>query len=233
MKKLAIVLVFSGACSMHAIAQKEGSIKINDTLYADADVVKKATEWSESLALNNETKQKAVFTTIATHVQTVKNWHNEHPYTTVPAGINPATGQKLSNQDRQVIATSAMPATVHENLMKGLRAELPDSLVEKVLDKYTIGKVAFTLQGYKAIVPDLTAKEEEVILGHLKQAHEQAVDFKNMKEISAIFEIYKTKCEQYLNSNGRNWRQLFSDYVKQRNAEKAAEKAKKEQTKTP
>ena len=229
MKRTAIMFAFACACSLSAMAQKEGSLKINDTLYADADVVKKATEWSESLALNDAARQKAVFNTIATHVQTVKNWHNEHPYTTVPAGINPATGQKLSNQDRQVIATSAMPASVHENLMKGLKAELPDSLVEKVLDKYTIGKVAFTLQGYKAIVPDLTAKEEEVIVGHLKQAREQAIDFKNMKEISAIFEIYKTKCEQYLNSNGRNWRQLFNDYVKKRNEEKAAEKAKKEQ----
>ena len=41
-----------------------------------------------------------------------------------------------------------------------------------------------------------------------------------MKQISAIFEIYKTQCEQYLNNNGRNWRQLFSSYVNQRKASK-------------
>jgi hypothetical protein len=28
-----------------------------------------------------------------------------------------------------------------------------------------------------------------------------------MNQISAIFEIYKTKSEQYLNANGRNWRE--------------------------
>jgi hypothetical protein len=45
-----------------------------------------------------------------------------------------------------------------------------------------------------------------------------------MRQISAIFEIYKTKCEQYLNSNGRNWRQLFKAYVDKVKAEKAAGK---------
>ena len=52
---------------------------------------------------------------------------------------------------------------------------------------------------------------------------EQAIDYKNMKQISAIFEIYKTKCEQYFNEHGRNWRQMFKDYVNKRNAEKKAQ----------
>ena len=43
--------------------------------------------------------------------------------------------------------------------MQVLKTELTQEQVEAVLDKYTIGKVAFTLQGYKAIVPDLTAEE--------------------------------------------------------------------------
>jgi len=51
-------------------------------------------------------------------------------------------------------------------------------------------------------VPDLSATEEAAILGFLKQAREEAVDFKNVNQISAIFEIYKTKSEQYLNSQG-------------------------------
>ena len=62
--------------------------------------------------------------------------------------------------------------------------------------------------------------------GHLKQAREEALECKSMKAISQVFEIYKTKCEQYLNSNGRDWKQLFRDYVNKRKAEKAAQKAK-------
>ena len=59
----------------------------------------------------------------------------------------------------------------------------------------------------------MTEEETAFVLEQLKLAREQAIDYKNMKQISAIFEIYKTKCEQYFNEHGRNWRQMFKDYV--------------------
>ena len=192
----------------------------------DTALEKKAAEWVGSLKLNDETKAQKVNTAIATHLTAVGDWHNSHPYTMTPEGINPTTGGKLSEMDRQIIICSTKPKSIHDNLMNVLRTELDSTQVEVILDKYTIGKVAFTLQGYKSIVPDLTAKEEAEILKNLKQAREQAIDYKNMKEISAIFEIYKTRCEQYLNNNGRNWRQLYKAYVDKVNAEKKAQKAK-------
>jgi hypothetical protein len=188
----------------------------------DTALEKKANEWVTSLKLNDETKAQKVKNAIAIHLTEVKEWHNSHPYTMTPEGINPATGNKLSEMDRQIIICSTKPKSIHDNLMNILKAELDSVQVEAILDKYTIGKVAFTLNGYKSIVPDLTAKEETEILKNLKQAREQAIDYKNMKEISAIFEIYKTKCEQYLNNNGRNWRQLYKAYVDKVNAEKKA-----------
>lgn len=184
----------------------------------------KANEWAAGLKLSDPEKEKRVAAAIATHLSTIRNWNNEHPFTTVPAGINPATGNKLSDLDRQVIANSAMPATVHTDLMTALKNELTPEQVEYILDQYTIGKVAFTLKGYQAIVPDLKPEEEAKIVEYLKQAREQAIDYKSMKQVSAIFEIYKTKCEQYLNNNGRNWRQLFKAYVDKVKAEKAAAK---------
>jgi len=174
---------------------------------------RKAIEWVESLKLDDAGKQSRLVTVITTHLNLIRNWNNEHPFTTVPAGINPATGNKLSDLDRQVIAISAMPKSIHDDLMNGLRKDLTEEQVEAILDKYTIGKVQFTLNGYKSIVPDLKPEEEAQIVKYLKQAREQAVDYKNMKQISAIFEIYKTKCEQYLNNNGRNWRQLYKSYT--------------------
>jgi hypothetical protein len=193
---------------------------------SDADIVARAGEWTTALNLNDAAKEARVKTAIATHLKTVRDWHNNYSLTTVPAGINPTTGNRLSDMDRDIIANSAMPKSVHDSLMNVLKAELTPEQVETVLDKYTIGKVAFTLQGYKAIVPDLKPEEEAQILVYLKQAREQAIDFKNMKEISAIFEIYKTKCEQYLNSNGRNWRQLYKTYTDAAKAKKATEKQK-------
>ena len=193
-------------------------------LKSDLALEKKASDWVASLDLNDDKKAGYVTTVIYNHLRQVRDWHNQHPYTTVPEGMNPSTGKPLSQLDRQMIADSAMPGDVHKKLMDGLRRALTEEQVETILDKYTVGKVAFTLKGYQAIVPDLTKEEEEHIVSLLKKAREQAVDYKSMKQISAVFEIYKTQCEQYLNSNGRDWRQLFRDYVNKRKAEKAAKK---------
>ena len=188
---------------------------------SDADQEKKAGEWVAALKLGEVAKEVRVAAVITTHLKAVRDWHNNHPYTNVPAGNNPVTGKPLSTLDRQMIADSAMPKTVHDTLMVGLRKELSEEQVEAILDKYTIGKVEFTMKGYKAIVPDLTAEEERTILGFLKQAREEAVDYKNMNQISAIFEIYKTKSEQYLNANGRDWKKLYKAYTDAAKAKKA------------
>lgn len=194
---------------------------------SNLELEKKATEWTASLKLNDAAKEQRIQALIVTHLKAVRDWNNEHPGTIVPAGINPTTGQLLSELERQIIAQSSMPKTVHENLMTGLRKDLTEEQVELVLDKYTIGKVQFTMAGYKAIVPDMTTLEEETILKFMKQAREQAVDYKSMKQISAIFEIYKTKSEQYLNNNGRNWKQMYKAFTDGIKAKKAAEKAGK------
>ncbi|WP_025143639.1 DUF3826 domain-containing protein [Pedobacter jeongneungensis] len=178
------------------------------------EILTRAKEWVAALNLTDVTKKSAVENAVMVHLTTVRDWHNDHPSSTVPDGINPVTGNKLSDLDKQIIADSAMPSTVHQTLMDDLRKNLTLEQLETILDKYTIGKVAFTMKGYKAIVPDLTADEEAKILSFLKQAREQAIDYKSMKEISAIFEIYKTKSEQLLNNNGRSWRALYSAYTK-------------------
>jgi Protein of unknown function (DUF3826) len=198
------------------------TISVMSQTAADTALENKASEWVTSLKLNDNAKSQRVKSAIATHLVAVRDWHNSHPYTMIPEGLNPTTGGKLSEMDRQLIICSTKPRSVHDNLMNVLKTELDSVQLEAILDKYTIGKVDFTLKGYKAIVPDLTAKEEAEILKNLKQAREQAIDYKNMREISAIFEIYKTKCEQHLNNNGRNWRQMYKAYVDKVNAEKKA-----------
>jgi hypothetical protein len=186
---------------------------------------KKATEWVASLNLTDTNKAARITAVVTAHLAAVRDWHNAHSFTNVPAGINPITGKKLSELDRWVIADSTIPKSVHEDLMTGLRKDLNEDQVAAILDKYTVGKVDFTLKGYHAIVPDLTADEERKLRDFLCEAREQAVDFKNMKEISAIFEIYKTKCEQYLNSNGRDWKKLYKAYTDGVKAKKAAAQA--------
>jgi len=213
-----------GLLSASASFLTSGRCYAQDQPAISTEASDKAKEWVSALGLSDAKKIKMVETGVATHLTLVKNWHDTHPASTVPAGINPVTGSKLSDLDRQIIADSAMPSTVHQELMKTLNENLSTEQVEAILDKYTIGKVAFTLKGYQSIVPNFTPVEEAKILGYLKEAREMAIDYKSMKEISAIFEIYKTKAEQYLNANGRNWRTMYGDYTKKIKAEKAAKK---------
>ncbi|MDT0677646.1 DUF3826 domain-containing protein [Autumnicola musiva] len=208
-------LLFCLSISSGVYAQTEkSSEEISErTSKSNRDQEAKAKEWVSELSLLDHESILAVEKVISTHLKTVRDWHNEHPYTMVPAGINPRTGESLSELDRRMIAHSAKPGSVHEDFMNGLRQHLNEEQVIHILDKYTVGKVDFTMKGYHAIVPDLTEEEAKHIRGLLEEARERAVDYKNMEEISAIFEIYKTKAENYLNSNGRSWRQLYKDYV--------------------
>lgn len=112
-------------------------------LKSDTSLEKKAIDWVASLNLKDEKKAGFAVTTIYNHLRQVRDWHNDHPYTTIPAGINPLTGRPLSKLDREMIADSAMPKEVHERLMKGLRRVLTEEQIEQILDKYTVGKVAF------------------------------------------------------------------------------------------
>ena len=198
---------------------KKADAKIN----SDIDLEKRAQSFVDSLKLNDKEKETRVYAVIRTHMRAVRDWHNEHQHTDVPAGINPRTGEKLTDVHRDVIACSAKPKSVHENLMNGLRKDLTEDQVDKILDLYTIGKYHFTLKGFKAIVPDMTEKEEAYVVQQLKLAREQAVDYKTMKgEISAIFEIYKDNIERYFNENGRNWRVMYKTYTDKLKAEKKA-----------
>lgn len=219
MKSIVSIFVFSLLLTLGCASSRQVSPAATNS---DSSQEKKAAEWVSSLKLGDDAKEARVTTVIATHLRAVRDWHNEHSYTNVPAGINPTTGKPLSQLDRQMIVDSAMPKSVHDNLMTGLHKDLTPEQVEAIFDKYTVGKVAFTMKGYKAIVPDLSAEEEKTILGFLKQAREEAVDYKSMNQISAIFEIYKTKSEQYLNSNGRDWKKLYKAYTDDIKAKKAA-----------
>lgn len=190
---------------------------------ADESVLKKSQEIIAALNLTDEKAANLATTAVYNHRRAVRDWHNTHPYTSIPE-VDQATGRKLSKVEREMMADKSIPESVHARLLKDLNRVLTSEQVEQVFDGYTVGKVAFTMKGYYAIVPDLTDEEARVIEGYLKQAREEALECKSMKAISQVFEVYKSKCEQYLNSNGRNWRQLFKDYVNKRNAEKKAKK---------
>jgi hypothetical protein len=223
-------VVFPGillmSLSFNLYAQNAGKIKSEAKAEkaANSDNHEKAAQFVASLNLTDTAKAERVTSVIETHMAAVHDWHNNHVYTLTPKGINPITGKVFSKLERQLIVDSTIPQTVHDDLMKGLRKDLTEEQVAEILDKYTIGKVAFTMNGYKSIIPDLTSAEETEILTNLKLAREQAVDYKDVKEMSIIFKIYKTKNEDYLNTHGRNWKQLYKSYTDKVLAQKTADK---------
>lgn len=220
MRKIIIICAVTlvGLCPFQAISQivtkQEVKLFLKDGIRAvpSAEQKRKAVQWIQDLNLKDNQKVEMLSKVVADYLKAIRDWHNSHSYESVPAGINPKTGLPLSELERQIIIDSSIPDSVQGNFMKRLNENLTKKQVEAILDKWTIGKVDFTFSAYKTIVPDLKPKEQAVILGYLKQARAQAIGFKSMKEISAIFEIYKTKCEDYLNTHGRNWRQIYQDY---------------------
>ena len=173
-------------------------------------------------SLNDPAKEARLTTVITTHLTAVRDWHNNHAYTLVPEGMNPITGKVFNKLERQVIINSTIPKQVHEELMAGLRKDLTEEQVELILDKYTIGKVAFTMNGYKSIVPNMTKEDEAFVLTNLKLAREQAIDYKNVDQISTIFKIYKTKIEAYFTDSGRNWHAMYKAYADAQKTKKGA-----------
>jgi hypothetical protein len=210
-----IILMLAAVFSFSANAQSSATKKATPEQIAteEAAIYTNAAEWAASLKLNDAAKEQRIKTLITTHLKAIHDWHYANSYEKVPAGINPATGKDLGPLDRQLIAVSAIPRNVHNDLMTGLRNDLTESQVEHILDKYTKDKLASTLAKYKIIVPDLKPEEEKVIVENLKLAREKAIDYKTVKLVIEIFEIYRTKNEQYLISKGRNWAQLYKKYI--------------------
>lgn len=188
---------------------------------ADESVYRKSQEIVSKLNLSDERAIAVATTAVYNHRRAVRDWHNTHPYTMIPE-VDKSTGKKLSKVEREMMANRMIPIKERNRLMKDLRSVLTEEQIEQIFDEYTVGKVAFTMQGYRAIVPDMTAEDEQVLLGHLKQARSEAIDCKSMKAISQVFEIHKTKCEQHFTDTGRPWREMFKAYVDKRNAEKKA-----------
>ncbi len=203
MKKLLLITILSLCLTNMLQAQTidEGSMK-------------KATGWVSNLQLNDSAKEGRVIMIIAKHLAAIRAWHNEHVNMIPDGAINPQTGKKLSALERMVIADSSQPSAIRQELLEGLNANLTPAQVEQILDFYTVGKVAFTMKAYKEIVPNMTAEDESILMNNLKEARLMAIDYKNMKEISAIFEIFKTKNEQHFTNSGRDWRTIYREYVK-------------------
>ena len=153
---------------------------------SNAALEKRVTGLVESLRLEDAAKRQRIHGVLSENLRMVRDSHN--------AGMKPVKA-------------------VREKLIIGLEADLTPEQVDDIKDKLTEGKLPFTYKAYHAIVPNLTPEQDRKILGLLKQAREECLDVKNSHGMAVVFEKYKTQCENYLKSEGYDWRRLYKEYV--------------------
>src|SRR5687767_6488787 len=112
-KQLSSAIVLLLLLPVFCLAQADSSKSAAALAKSNEEVDRKAAGWTAGLKLSDNEKEKRVANAIALHLKTIRDWHNSHPFSSVPAGINPVTGNKLSDLDRQIIANSSMPGSIH------------------------------------------------------------------------------------------------------------------------
>jgi signal transduction protein with GAF and PtsI domain len=162
-----------------------------DTEAAYTQAVEKRTaDILDVLALDDPAKSKRVHDTIQAQYRALREWQE-------------ANESKL--KDKQTAAADkeramASRKALREEYLAKLSADLTPEQVEKVKDKMTYNKVNVTYDAYLKLNPDLGDEQKAVILDHLRQAREEAIDGGTSEEKSDIFNRYKGKINNYLSA---------------------------------
>jgi hypothetical protein len=181
------------SCNLVAYAQTENKpASSEDAAYTQA-IEKRTADIMAALALNDETKIKAVHDAIIAQYRALHDWQaaNEEK-------LNTLAKQKDAAAKEQTAQIMATRKALHEPFLAKLSAQLTADQVEIVKDKLTYGKVKFTYDGYLSQNPNLTNEEKAKILAMLKDAREEAMDGCSAGEKTAIFKKYKGKINNYL-----------------------------------
>jgi len=217
-----IALAFAAAfsCAPHLIAAEKASSTKPDTTSAKEaqeseaaytqSIEKRVDEILLVLELKDPTKKSKVHDLLIAHYSSLRDWHDAN---------DPRLKTATEPQAQEIKASLK---AIHEKFITALSAELTHDQVEKIKDKMTYGTVKVTYDAYCEIVLNLTEPEKQKILELLKQGREEAMDGGSHKEKAAIFEKYKGKINNYLDSQGHNVKQSYKDWGEKQKAKTAA-----------
>lgn len=107
----------------------------------------------------------------------------------------------------------------HRRFNAQLLTELTPELVEKVKDGMTYGVAQITYRRYSELLPQLKDEEKRVILAHLLEAREYAMDAGSSEEKHAIFGKYKGRINNILSAAGYDLKQAEKDLAARENTE--------------
>jgi hypothetical protein len=178
---------------------------IDDAMRKKID--QKAAKIVEPLKLTDAAKAAKVKSIASEWLAVMMIWHKEHD-----AELKRLWGEW--NKARSVVPRDEFPAEViahqidavyaslkpaYEDYMKRLSAELTAAQVDAIKERWSRSPgMTRTYNAYLEIVPDLTAKDKEVIKARMVMAREAAMLTDADKEIVAIYKRHKVKVEQYV-----------------------------------
>jgi hypothetical protein len=183
-------------------------------------VDQKAAKIVESLNLADAEKAAKVKAIAADWLAVMTAWHKEHDAelnrlwgewdkarAVVPKDEFP--GEVIANQIDAVYA-SLKPA--YRDYIKRLSAELTAEQIDAIKEGWSRSPgMMRTYNAYLEIVPNLTAKDKEVIKARMLLAREAAMLTDSDKEIVAIYKRHKVKVEQYVGT--LEWAKLHKAFA--------------------
>lgn len=238
MKKAVLCVVFvavlAGGLVSISAQQKEGATAAPLTAAEQEKHTeeKHAKPVLDALQLKDATQEAKLRPILAEHFKALNAWHdqNDAQIKALWAEFDKARNPKAKDDagaDAALEKIGGVYASFkpeHENFDKQLATLLTPEQIETVKDAMTVGKVAFTFNGYHDIFPGLKDEDKAFILKNLKAAREEAVDAGSINEKSAFFKKYKIKIEAYLNTHGFDVKESYRVFVAKQKAEKDAKK---------
>ncbi|HTK74672.1 MAG TPA: DUF3826 domain-containing protein [Gemmataceae bacterium] len=214
---VAIVLALAGGLAAAAWAADPPTTS-SDAMRKKID--QKAARIVESLKLTDADKAAKAKAIASDWLAAMMTWHKEHD-----AKLNRLWAEW--NQARSVVPKDEFPGEViahqidtlyaslkpaYEDYMKRLSAELTAGQVDAIKESWSRNPgMTRTYNAYLEIVPDLTAKDKEVIKARLLMAREAAMLTDADKEIVAIYKRHKVKVEQYVGT--LEWAKLHKAFA--------------------
>jgi hypothetical protein len=200
-------------------AQDTKKVEVQDTAYART-IRQRAAKIVTALAIDDTAKFRRVCDILAKQYSDLNDIH-----TTKDTQIK---ALKQSGQDKTVTEPQiknleneawAKLYVLHFEFISRLLVELTPEQIEQVKDGMTYGKVAFTYNGYIAMMPSLTEIQKKQIMAWLVEARERAMDAGSSEKKTEIFGKYKGRIANYLSAQGYDLKKERAEWDKRIKAE--------------
>jgi hypothetical protein len=133
------------------------------------------------------------------------------------------TNNPAARPDRAAIFQN-LSKPLHDEFITKLSADLSPEQIEAVKNRMTYDKLKVTYDAYCQIIPNLTEADKAKIKDDLTLARDEAIDGGSADEKSAIFQRYKDRINEYLNTHGHDVNKAYKEWNAKQDQAKAQDK---------